>query len=249
MVTRIEIGTNVISGNFPLQDGFQRDDPLRRNTLSVEPHRNVRLANTLAGKVRELFSHHDLPTSITDRLSKPREHMSCHMEGNHTTVGVIGVNTRSSIGIGQTAGMARTGDISDFWRRFTAARAAYKSDLPTRQEDVAKEWGVRQSAVTKWKTGKSHPDPGVLRGISNKYNVCYEWLDSGRGPMRPLKALDPIVNQVIDAMDALSPDGKVEVLKAALTQQALQIPSLAAQVKQAQRTAEQLSKPKPSKAG
>jgi transcriptional regulator with XRE-family HTH domain len=164
------------------------------------------------------------------------------MGGNYNTVSVIGVNTRSAIGFGQTAYMARSGEISEFWRRFMTARRARDPSASARQEDIAKEYGVYQSSVTKWKTGKSLPKPKKMREIAAKEGCTFEWLNSGDGDMRPAKATDPITRQVIEAMEALSPDAKVEVLKAAIMQQTLQLPALAAQIEQANKTAEKLAK-------
>lgn len=130
------------------------------------------------------------------------------------------------------------------------ARTSAVPQLSMRQEDIAKDVGLAfQSAVTKWKTGKGEPSFEVYCKLATQAGVAVEWLITGRGDMRPREATDPITAQVIEALDALKPEGKIEVLKAAITQQTLQHPAVAAQMRQAQKAAERLTKqPAPRKA-
>lgn len=244
MVTRIKVGAKVVAGNFPIHRQLNGNHPLGGDASSVEPHGDSRLADSSPGHVRQLFGQRGLPTRKPD---SPLQRTDTHMDGDYNTASVINVNTRSAIGFGQTYSMARNGETSDFWVRLAQARRAKNASASMRQEDVAKDYGVRQSAVTKWKTGKSMPQPELVREMAIKHEVAFEWLNSGRGDMRPPKATDPITVQVIQAMESLRPEAKVEVLKAALTQQALQLPALAAQIEQAHKSAEKLIKPPPRK--
>ena len=247
VIARIEVGSNVIALQFPTQQrqrSLERDHPLRGDPPTEDPHRNLRLPHRLPCELGELRRHDELPSDLINRLLDP---LNAHMEPIYNTGGVIAVNTRSAKAFAQTREMARTGEISDFWLRLTKARSIQKSPLGMRQEDIAAEWKVRQSAVTKWKTGKSVPQPELVREMALRYDVMFDWLYTGRGDMRPPRTTDPITLQVIEAMEVLRPDGRVEVLKAALTQQTMQIPAVAAQVAKARETAEQMAKPPPLK--
>ena len=48
------------------------------------------------------------------------------------------------------------------------------------QSDIASKLGVSVQAVSKWETGKSFPDVGLLERISELYNVKVEYLLNGK---------------------------------------------------------------------
>lgn len=246
MVTGIKVGSNVVTGNFPVHGSLKGDHPLRGDALTMEPHGDLGLTDLGTGQVCQLFGEGGL--TLRD-LNCSLKRSDTHMEGDYNTASVMRVNTRSANSFGQTDSMARSGDTSEFWMRLAKARQTQSPPLSMRQEDLAKDYKVYQSAVTKWKTGKSMPQPELIRAMALKHNVAFEWLNSGRGDMRPPKATDVITLQVIEAMERLTPEAKVEVLKAAITQHALQMPAVAAQLEQAHKSAERLIKPTAKKVG
>lgn len=145
--------------------------------------------------------------------------------------------------------MPKQGKTTEFWERLTLARTTCKPALSMRQEDIAKDAGAKfQSAVTDWKTGGENgttkPRPETAEKLARQANVSFEWLYTGRGEMRPRAAPDAITQQILEALDSLPPDAKLEVLKAAFTQQTLMHPAVAAQMRQAERAAEQLANPR-----
>ena len=48
------------------------------------------------------------------------------------------------------------------------------------QKDVAYQLNISVQAVSKWETGKSFPDVGLLERISKLYNVKVEYLLNGK---------------------------------------------------------------------
>lgn len=250
MVTRVKVGSNVIALQLFTKIGegaLKRNHPLGRNPPAVNPHRNLRLANRSSGQLGQLSSDGDLPAGLVDRLL---DSSNTHMEATYNTSSVITVNTRSDNGLRQTKRMPRNAETSEFWRRLTAARSSCNPPLSMRQEDVARDAGMsHQSAVTKWKTGKGEPSFETYRRLATQTNVTVDWLITGRGEMRPRPTIDPITQQVLTALDVLNPTGKVEVLKAAITQQTLQHPAIAAQVREAQKAADKLTPAASRKAG
>jgi transcriptional regulator with XRE-family HTH domain len=250
MVARIKVGTNVIALQFlPKigQSALQWDHPLRRNATSVNPHRNLRLPDRLSSQFGEFCGDGDLPARSVDRLLNSSD---THMQAHYNTASVIVNNTPSANAARQTWRMPRHAETTEFWRRLTAARSSHNPPLSMRQEDVARDAELsHQSAVTKWKTGKGVPSFETYRKLAIQANVTVDWLITGRGEMRPRPTIDPITQQVLTALDALNPTGKVEVLKAAITQQTLQHPAIAAQVREAQKAADKLSAPSSRKAG
>lgn len=247
MVTRVKIGSNVIAGRFPTKNKLQGDHPLGGDALPVEPHGNLRLPDALTGVVCQLFGNSRLPARLVDRLFNRSD---AHMSADYNTVSVIEVNTRSAKRLGQTRSMPKAAQTSEFWRRLTEARTSCVPPLSMRQEDVAKDAGMSfQSAVTKWKTGKGEPSFEVYKDLAIQAGVTVDWLITGRGEMRPRPTPDLITTQIIQALDALPPPAKLEILKEAFTQQTLQHPAIAAQLRAATKAAEKLVQGTPSKTG
>jgi len=79
----------------------------------------------------------------------------------------------------------------------------------TSQTSIARDLGIFQSAVGKWKRGKGASHKHML-WIAGTTGVCVEWLYTGRGPKHPAK---PDVLELIDALDALSETDRAAVLR------------------------------------
>jgi transcriptional regulator with XRE-family HTH domain len=176
-----------------------------------------------------------------------------HQDEQNNTQGVIDVNTRSVVAIRQNPPMARNGGkTSEFWERLVEARRTHKPALPTTQESIAQELDVWQTAVSKWKTGgddgKAKPEPEKVELLAARAQVSFEWLYWGKGEMRPAPPIDPVAREVIERMSTLlSHDAKVQVLKAAVAQQELERPEVAARLRNAQKEAERKVSVKPKK--
>ena len=58
------------------------------------------------------------------------------------------------------------------------------------QADFAKDLGVTYQAVSKWENGKNIPDISILKKISNKYNIVFNFYkEKGKWVMKnPTKA-------------------------------------------------------------
>lgn len=239
MVARIKIGPNVVAADFPVHRLFNRDHPLRRDNLSVQPHGHEGLANMALSDLAQPSCQGGLPARLLDRFT---EFVDGH-KADYNTDSVMAVNTRCVIGTGQTVPMPKSGKISEFWRRLEAARTTCVPAKSMRQEDLAKDYGMSyQSAVTKWKTGgeagDTKPRPEVVEAMARDCGVSFEWLWWGRGEMRARPELDPLTLEIIDATERLKPAGKLEVLKAAITQETLQLPAVAARLQSAEKLME-----------
>lgn len=106
--------------------------------------------------------------------------------------------------------MAKSGDTSEFWKRLTKARL--RKTLSMDQGDVAKELGVYQSAVTKWKTGKSLPTLANAIKLATDAEVCVDWLLTGRLPERPGLCVDAELAKLMAIWDALQPETAKEIV-------------------------------------
>jgi hypothetical protein len=142
-----------------------RDYPIVRNSPTPHPHRDSRLFHRLPSQSGELVGKRGLAScGSDDRLYTDNERVVRVIDGNlvgfgghiqppFNTESVIGVNTRSVFPNRQTAAMARSGEISEFWRRLTQARTSCNPPKSMVQADIARDYGVAgQSTVTKWKT-------------------------------------------------------------------------------------------------
>jgi hypothetical protein len=258
MVTRMKVGADVVALHCPTKNGLTRDHELRRNTPAEEPHRDARLANALASQNGQLLSqlclsagqfNHSLnsdPKGVVVEFRRKIDGVCGHMPQAFNTASVIDVNTRSVFAPGHTAGMARNGQTSDFWHRLALARTTCTPPKSMRQEDIAKDYeAAYQSTVTKWKTGKSTPEPDTLKKMALDTNVNINWLWAGQGDMRPLPATDPIVLRLVEIVQALPDDAsRLGVLEAALLRQAtMNNPTVAATLREAQDAARKASVP------
>lgn len=86
------------------------------------------------------------------------------------------------------------------------------------QARLAATVGVRRSAVAQWEqaAGGTSPSVGHLEQVAVATGVCFEWLATGRGPMRPVGmefeqaakigdfAMDELENRLLDSIRRLS---------------------------------------------
>lgn len=86
------------------------------------------------------------------------------------------------------------------------------------QAQLAAAVGVRRSAVAQWEqaAGGTSPNVSHLAEVALATGVCFEWLATGRGPMRPDGtefqpaartgdfAMDELENRVLDAIRRLT---------------------------------------------
>lgn len=256
MVTRVKVGSNVVPLHIPAKDGFNRNHPVVRHSPAEQPHGDARLPDSLAGQGCQLLGQRRLATCQLDNpldgdtmlidLAQDLLKLDCHMSPLYNTDSVIDNNTHSVFKARQTSRMPKAGKISEFWRRLTVARESCTPPRSMNQDDIAKEYGYAfQSAITKWKTGgpdgTSMPDPAVVTKMAIDYDVSFEWLWSGRGDMRPLPATHPIVRRIVEVTNSLpDDDAKIKVLEAAIAQQTLQIPAVAARFREVQDEAKKL---------
>lgn len=223
VVTGIEIGPKVITGHFPTNRPFHSNHPISGNTLlPMQPIGDMGLANT------ETLSQCGLATC---QLYSFQQRSRIHMSPEYNTDSVIDVNTQSVNKFGHSSRMPKMGKTSDFWLRLKEARSACTPPKLMNQTTIAKEYGVRQSAVTKWKTGLSEPDIAIGKKMCIDYNICLDWLYIGVGNMRPSETLDPITAKVRVTMEGLNDAAKLEVLKAAIVQRTIDSGAVSEQLK------------------
>lgn len=221
MVSRVQIGPNVVTTDFSANRSLKRDDPFGWNTPAMQPHRNMGLPNwPVRGTPSQLCqssSHNGLTADLFDRLAQGSD---AH-DLNYNTVSVIDVNARSVIRSGQTKRMPKKGRETPFWKRLKLARTTCKPSKSMRQEDIRKDYGAaHQSTVTKWKTGGEKgttlPGPETILMMALDTDVSADWLWSGRGEMRR-RNLDAVTVKILDALEQLEPLEKEDILKEAIS--------------------------------
>lgn len=112
--------------------------------------------------------------------------------------------------------MAKSAETSEFWRRLILARRTTTKPLGLRQQDIAKSTGKRQSAVTKWKTGKNLPTTETVRVLADEAGVSFDWLMADQGEMRKSPDNpDPDLADLIRHWHALDTEGKQYLLRTA----------------------------------
>lgn len=255
VATWIKVGPKVVAIHFsslmvdlPAHDLLAGDNPLRRDTLAVDPHRDTGLADVRASDLGQLLGQSLLPARHLDHPLEGCQDgravdLGVHVDPDNNTGSVISANTRSVIAFPDNLRMGRGGGkTSEFWVRLTRARTTCDPPKSMLQTDIATEYKVRQSAVTKWKTGgdkgSTKPEPEVVERMAQDLGCSFEWLWWGRGEMRP-KYMDPITELAVEAMGELTTvEAKQEVVRAALAQRAMESPEVAARMRQAHREAE-----------
>lgn len=103
-------------------------------------------------------------------------------------------------------------------------------DVTVKQSDVGKIFGVGQSAVTKWKTGKDTPSLPRAVEMATSYGVCVEWLLTGRGPKNPGGTPDVDLARLLEFWKDLPPEVKHDVVGYAVYKGTIKPPPLAPSV-------------------
>lgn len=65
-----------------------------------------------------------------------------------------------------------------------ALRMAMELSGKFKQIDLAREMGLKPSSVSLWLSGRNRPDVENLSKLARILEVNFEWLATGRGPMR-----------------------------------------------------------------
>lgn len=132
------------------------------------------------------------------------------MSPDHNTESVLLSNTRCVMRFLENGDMAKPGKTSDFWMRL--ARARERKGLTMDQQAIAKELGIFQSAVTKWKTGLGLPKLATAIKLATGAGVCVDWLLTGRPPELPGAQVDPELTRLLGFWEKLSEDLKKEIV-------------------------------------
>ena len=126
--------------------------------------------------------------------------------------------------------MPKPGETSDFWHRLVEMVGP---EFPhNNQTAVGKLFGIGQSMVTRWKTGKDTPALPRAIKIATDYGVCVEWLLTGRGPKRPHDTQDPELARLLDFWDRLLPETRAEVVGFAVFKRTMQTTATPERIKE-----------------
>ncbi len=79
-----------------------------------------------------------------------------------------------------------------------------ESDAPKTQKELAKWLDYSQPMINYWLNGEKLPSMDTAIKIANKFDVCVEWLITGKGEMRPGEGVN--LQRVIDITDLSSED-------------------------------------------
>ena len=169
--------------------------PFGRDPLSaVNPIGDGVLANSEAGSERHLASG-DL-NGIVQRGDSGHKHP-------YNTAGDKNTSTRSDNEVRHSRRMPKFAKTSALWERLTRARLDARPPLSTRQEDIAKEVGVGQTAVSGWKTGDKVPELDKGMVLAKKADICLEFLYTGRGPRRPWGDVTTPLGRLVEVWERL----------------------------------------------
>ena len=94
----------------------------------------------------------------------------------------------------------------DFAARFR--QACREAQAPQTLEALGRWLGVSKAMAWNYRTGEKLPSMDKAIEIATKFNVCVEWLLTGRGPQRP----PPPPDAVLDISDL--PDAQQDGLRA-----------------------------------
>lgn len=135
---------------------------------------------------------------------------------NVTTQGGYYVNTVCDDRPAQNSPMSRRprATASAFWSRLEEAIGKQYPDFNT--NSLAKDLGIRQSAVYRWYEGPGLPELHRIADFARKGGVCVEWLINGTKPKHPISK-DPTLRELFEVCEQLDPkgDGRAQVLRMA----------------------------------
>jgi transcriptional regulator with XRE-family HTH domain len=108
--------------------------------------------------------------------------------------------------------MPKAAKTSALWERLIRARLDLKPAKSINQEDIAKEIGVGQTAVSGWKTGRIEPSVKSAKALCLKADLCVEFLYSGRGPRRPWGDITTPLGKLVELWEHLTDADQVQLL-------------------------------------
>lgn len=122
---------------------------------------------------------------------------------------------------------------SAFWSRLEEAIGKQYSDFNT--NSLAKDLGLRQSAVYRWYDGTALPELHRVADFARKGGVCVEWLINGTKPKHPISK-DPTLRELFELCEQIDPtgEGRKHVLRSARNELSEQIAEI--QRQQAEQT-------------
>lgn len=87
----------------------------------------------------------------------------------------------------------------EFGRRLRFAHIKYAGDLT--QADIVRRLGITQSALSMYFHGKRIPPRVRLNALAKLFGVSVEWLETGRGPIKPEPSAYEILSRQLMTLD------------------------------------------------
>ena len=198
VLSRIDVGTQDMSGNTT--EPLQKKNALRRDDPGLDPLRDGALGNA------KFLRNGGLAAGSFDRfLDKVFSH-------NHEFITEIDVasNAKSDIDRWHDPYVIPAEVKSAFWDRLLEAAKA--NGVTETQEAIAAEFGIKQSAVAKWKAG-GRPKTTRLEKIAARWRYNINYLLNGELPKRPIGVGEPDETaELIATWKALNGDNKKAAL-------------------------------------
>lgn len=116
---------------------------------------------------------------------------------------------------------SKNGD-SSLWLRFAESVMDLTKPKSLRQEDIAREIKVSQTAVSAYKTGDKEPSMETAYQLADYANMCVEYLLRGKGPQRPWGTMDTDFAKIVQAWEHLDDNGRTKLIERASELMSLQ---------------------------
>jgi len=108
----------------------------------------------------------------------------------------------------------KNGD-SALWIRFAESVMDLTNPKSMRQEDIAREINVGQTAVSAYKTGDKEPSMETAYLLADYAGMCVEYLLRGKGPQRPWGTMDADFAKLVQAWEHLDDAGRAKLVERA----------------------------------
>jgi transcriptional regulator with XRE-family HTH domain len=109
---------------------------------------------------------------------------------------------------------SKNGD-SGLWKRFAESVMDLAKPKSLRQEDIAREIKVGQTAVSGYKTGDKEPSIGTAILLAGYAEMCVEFLLTGKGPQRPWGQMDTDFAKIVQAWEHLDDVNRAKLIERA----------------------------------
>ena len=95
----------------------------------------------------------------------------------------------------------------------TVRRLADEPKKKCSQADFGEMFKISRDVVANIENGRVEPSEVLIENICNRFDLCYEWLAHGNGPMKPVRNREDEIGELVGAALTGSSEFKKAVIR------------------------------------